>query len=91
MGEMTLTAEDIQELLRRLDDMEPALDERQRTLLLAIFSLANEALATRRQDEVTGFGFGMDSLTALVVKTPTEPKQSYLRIDLTEVLVTSVS
>lgn len=69
MAEMTLTAQDMVELVQRLDHMEPELDERQRTLLLAVFSLAGEALAARRQDEVAGFA--MPSLTGIVVTTPT--------------------
>jgi type VI protein secretion system component Hcp len=72
MWEMTFTAQDIEGLAAKLDQFEAGLDDRERTLLVAILGLAGEAAVTRRQDEVTGFGLTPPVVRAMVVTTPTD-------------------
>jgi len=103
MGELTLTVGDIEDLAATLVELEAAFDDRQRTLLLAIFGLAGEALVARRQEEVSGFG--TPSLSEIVVTKPTDVatphrgdallpgagQHAYLSYTMTETFVTSIS
>jgi hypothetical protein len=103
VGELTLTVGDIEDLAAKLNELESAFDDRQPTLLLAIFGLAGEALVTRRQVEVSGFG--TPSVSEIVVTKPTDVatphlgdallpgpgQRAYLSFTMTDTYVTSIS
>jgi hypothetical protein len=69
MGEIAFGRQDIEDLTAKLNGMEDALSEREKILLLAMLSLAGEALRARGQDEVTGFG--IQSVSGIQVTTLT--------------------
>ena len=74
MSETTFTDKDIRDLGTKLDEMHHSFDDRERTLLLAIIALADEALVARQKDEVTGFGgeASLPSVSEIVITKTTD-------------------
>ena len=71
MTDITFSPEDIRALAARLDHVTAEFDERERALLVTIIGLAQEALSTQAEGEVTGFGVGQPGMTGLTVTKPT--------------------
>jgi len=58
MSEITVTKEQVDELASKLDRLGEELSDEERALLLAIFALAGQAIATANEAEVAGFAMG---------------------------------
>ena len=67
MTEMTFSPEDVSALATKLDHVTAGFDEREQALLVAIIGLAREALDTKADTQVTGFGSGRPELSGFVV------------------------
>jgi len=70
MADLSFDGQDIDDLGRKLDQVAAGFDERERLLLVAIITLAREALAARAEAEVTGFG--APSVSNIVVTKDTD-------------------
>ncbi|HLN17464.1 MAG TPA: hypothetical protein VK277_12035 [Acidimicrobiales bacterium] len=70
MTDIAFDAQDLENLGRKLDELAAALDEREKTLLVAVIALANEALEARAVGEVAGFA--MPSVNEIVVTKTTD-------------------
>jgi len=77
MTGLTMSQSDLENLAAKLDASAGELTERERALLVAVFTLAGEAVAARRQLEQEVSGFGGDGTAVFTLATPGGPIPSF--------------